>query len=547
MTRPRDSLSVIKKQGVDRFFLLSIRYVSHKINYEGIVKSLPRKLSMLTFLSNITLFKILLCILHKIHPTKYTVADPYKIIWVDPNEITHISGLHDKKRRGWVLDGNWDKECEYFLDKPVPNSIHQHYVEGVPWEDTSLSTLYDSPDKLKKKCGMIESLYNTIAEQGFKSQTELVNESPDESWKQSNATIAPLTNEITVDIGRDGEILWNMLGKHRLSIAKVLDLDEVPVLVFARHKEWEKKTHQDLINNKKKNNHPDLVTKGSNNILSLYGVGTSQSYAAISGHFCTNIKSISPNEIRGIDRILLLSQRYLASQLRLEDLIKKLPINLANFVFLLTTWWKKKETRFYRIIYPNRHTDANPYKIIKVSPSDIEFTTGYPLSKRRGWVVSGKWHLQGCAFFSQRTPKAIHEHYKKGLPWSETSFADRFDSQNRMEKRIQRVERTYQSINQNGYLSQSDMLKEDPNSTWSNTNDAMHPLLNEVAVDIGPNGEFLWNICGRHRLTIAKIKTCSTNNKTDALGPNLYHLRHFKTCWLCARVCCHDIFCSATW
>ena len=53
-------------------------------------------------------------------------------------------------------------------------------------------------------------------------------------------------DEVTVNVARDGRLLM-FSGKHRLSIAKILALDSLPVLVLARHKEWQ--TVRDVINN----------------------------------------------------------------------------------------------------------------------------------------------------------------------------------------------------------------------------------------------------------------------------------------------------------
>ena len=44
-------------------------------------------------------------------------------------------------------------------------------------------------------------------------------------------------HEIQVDVARDGELLFAD-GRHRLSIAKLLDLDAVPVTFLVRHEGW---------------------------------------------------------------------------------------------------------------------------------------------------------------------------------------------------------------------------------------------------------------------------------------------------------------------
>ncbi|AXR82845.1 hypothetical protein AArcMg_2856 [Natrarchaeobaculum sulfurireducens] len=112
-------------------------------------------------------------------------------------------------------------------------------MDGKEWDDTILAEEYDDEKRFERKCAKIEHLHDQIMTEGFRAQRELLAKDPEVTWSSANATISPITNEITVDIGRDGELLWNMLGKHRLSIAKVTDVEVVPVLVFSRHRRWQ--------------------------------------------------------------------------------------------------------------------------------------------------------------------------------------------------------------------------------------------------------------------------------------------------------------------
>ncbi|MEY7849468.1 hypothetical protein AB7C87_09770 [Natrarchaeobius sp. A-rgal3] len=44
---------------------------------------------------------------------------------------------------------------------------------------------------------------------------------------------------IGVNIDADGEIHWAGWGRNRLCIAKILNLNEIPVQVHVRHREWQ--------------------------------------------------------------------------------------------------------------------------------------------------------------------------------------------------------------------------------------------------------------------------------------------------------------------
>ena len=229
----------IQTDGFDRTFLLTIRYISSRIRYQDRISRLPPKLASSFSTLTTGCVRRTVRTLHRWYPTKYTDADPYRVLHVDPDDITHISGLHDRKRRGWVVGGDWDQNCDLFLEKPIPQSIHAHYEQGVPWEETPLANVFSDLEKFNQKCSEIERLHDNIAQHGFRSQNERLSDSKTDAWQTVNTTIGPSTDEITVDISRNGELLWNMLGKHRLSVSKVLDVDSIPVLVFARHAKWQ--------------------------------------------------------------------------------------------------------------------------------------------------------------------------------------------------------------------------------------------------------------------------------------------------------------------
>ncbi len=73
-------------------------------------------------------------------------------------------------------------------------------------------------EQLDKRCVKIDALIGDMQEHGYRSQNSV--------------------DEITVNISRDGIVLLNH-GRHRLSVAKLLDIRKVPIKITARHKKWE--------------------------------------------------------------------------------------------------------------------------------------------------------------------------------------------------------------------------------------------------------------------------------------------------------------------
>lgn len=83
----------------------------------------------------------------------------------------------------------------------------------------------------------MDELYKKIDREGFKPTEIMMNGDPKSAIKNGGDITEHLDN-IMVDIGRDGQFLF-VDGKHRLSIAKILDIDKIPANILVRHKEWQ--------------------------------------------------------------------------------------------------------------------------------------------------------------------------------------------------------------------------------------------------------------------------------------------------------------------
>lgn len=250
----------IRRDGFDRAVFLTIRHISYTIGYHDRVSNIPPQVATPAFKLTAGLIRLVIHLLHKRYPTKYTDADPFKYIYVDPESIEYTTGEIFSKRRGWVVSGEWDQKGAPYMDRTFAKAIQQHFVEGDNWNETVLTERYDGPE-FEKRTEKIDDLYNRIQDEGYKSQRQLLAENPDIAWSALNDAMHPLANEIAVDIGRNGELLWNICGQHRLAIAKILDVDRIPVQIFRRHSEWQKIREDASRGNElpeQLENHPDL-------------------------------------------------------------------------------------------------------------------------------------------------------------------------------------------------------------------------------------------------------------------------------------------------
>jgi hypothetical protein len=204
-------------------------------------------------------FRARLKLLHLRDPALYSGADPFKVIHVPPQDICQFASrpapsadgeriVLDRKGRfhkwanvGVVVDGDWDRHVQPY-DTGFYQAARAHFLEGVAWKDTpfvaetiaavrSGASRWHScrtPDDVLRRCAEVEELYISISTNGYRP-------SPAPSffrWKK-------LVDEIVVNIGRDGRLIHNSCGNHRLAVAKILKLDSVPVRVLLRHRRWQ--------------------------------------------------------------------------------------------------------------------------------------------------------------------------------------------------------------------------------------------------------------------------------------------------------------------
>lgn len=196
---------------------------------------------------------------------RYNEAD-ITPVWISPADITGLTGEYEfrddghldyvphfkPREAGWdtlpyetevaygtVKGGDWDRTQPDFSKLLLYRGTRQHFVDGLDWQETVYYRRLveqfrkrgwetgEAETLALERCEKIDRVYKRIERDGYQSQRELNGH--------------PL-HEVTVTVGRDGEILYNCEGRHRLSVAKVLDVEEIPVLVLARHEEFDGNT-----------------------------------------------------------------------------------------------------------------------------------------------------------------------------------------------------------------------------------------------------------------------------------------------------------------
>ena len=220
--------------------------------------------------------------------------DPLKIVWVDPNCVSKCSGRKDATKNRWqdigkIREGDWDRSAPQgptgvkrkhlqgvssaakIEETEIYSSFEKHFKKDISWEETpifqSMMSAIDngvivwrgcqSRGDILDRCHEIDLLYNRIKDQGYKSQYELFQQHGINT--EHIGCLDLLADEVTVDIARDGELLF-VDGRHRLCLAKILDVKTIPIVILVRHREWFKRREEiyNSQNQSKIMDHPDL-------------------------------------------------------------------------------------------------------------------------------------------------------------------------------------------------------------------------------------------------------------------------------------------------
>jgi hypothetical protein len=237
----------------------------------------------------------LVCFKDALTYAQHTDLSPFEVIALDPEQIEYLVEQNgyprqtydsvefpDSKFRyaGTVRGGDWDR-CEMrFEETDLYQGFKAHFNHGVAWSDTTFfRRVLDFIDdgivlwgctnrvEFERRCDRIDDLYESIRTNGYRSRHQLAQSDTigDETTKTSASIPDSVCDEIAVCIGRDGDILF-FDGRNRLAIAKLLDLDAVPVWIMVRHEQWQARREAYAVDNADHRErshlreHPDLPT-----------------------------------------------------------------------------------------------------------------------------------------------------------------------------------------------------------------------------------------------------------------------------------------------
>ena len=195
---------------------------------------------------------------------KHGIEDPFEPRYVSPERISEFSDRGQIREGvlndiGTIRNGDWDvrdrdpddlgQYAPTLEETVLYQSLETHFNDGVAWEETEI---YDrvfnavvnegrryhgceAASDVDQHFREIDDVYESIKKNGYMTQRE--RRTPKPSLDEPFGYINERVMEVSVDVARDGTLLL-VDGRHRLSIAKILGLDELPVTIIVWHEEW---------------------------------------------------------------------------------------------------------------------------------------------------------------------------------------------------------------------------------------------------------------------------------------------------------------------
>lgn len=215
--------------------------------------------------------------------------DPFRIVRVPPSRIVYNTGQRfsymgdEYADCGLVSEGDWDRDPDRFGERTVygdgeETTIYRSFVErfeeGREWEEVpyvrkALRELERDSDwdwhgcetreAVFERCREMDRLFRDVTENGYRSKRELF-ETDEDAPGTNPGRFRYLHDEVVANVGREGRLLF-VGGHHRLSIAKIAGVPEIPVRLFVRHRGWQElrdRVHSGMDPPGELRDHPDL-------------------------------------------------------------------------------------------------------------------------------------------------------------------------------------------------------------------------------------------------------------------------------------------------
>jgi hypothetical protein len=203
---------------------------------------------------------------HRFRPEEWSDADPFKIVHVPVDRISLMTWIprhvresedlvaganvewsrarfHKWENLGRVLGGDWDLKRRLFGTNLHHRLLTDRFIRGMAWEESEAfheltrrvlagEALWHgcrTIPQIQARCEEVERLYESMRSEGYRLQKEM-----------GDGDLRRRFDEVVLNVGRNGELLYNSSGSHRILLARALGISSVPVRFLVRHVSWQR-------------------------------------------------------------------------------------------------------------------------------------------------------------------------------------------------------------------------------------------------------------------------------------------------------------------
>ena len=191
---------------------------------------------------------------------------PKEILIIDPTFVDYRIAsryLPDNRPPYGIIGGDWDLKKTHWKDEGVYHHIDsrifygliERFEQGKEWENT---VYYQTGIEFLESGESFGPLSYSQTKSDFRRYLEHL----DDLYEDIKENGYDMSSIIKVHLGRDGEFIVKH-GQHRLTIARITGVEEVPIRIQYRHKKWQElryEIHKNGLPEGREDlrNHPDL-------------------------------------------------------------------------------------------------------------------------------------------------------------------------------------------------------------------------------------------------------------------------------------------------
>jgi hypothetical protein len=173
--------------------------------------------------------------------SKLTDRNQHEMNLDHPHAYNDRGYFLEGERRGDILRGAWDNVVLRFEDLIEYVALNEHVNGTKPWRNSRFAKRHQLPKN--RDIGYLGRGYNTFNE-FLDNREEEINNLINQITQHGVLPVGgkgakqACSDDISVNLGRNGLLMFNNRGHHRLAIAKILSIKAIPVQIIVWHEKY---------------------------------------------------------------------------------------------------------------------------------------------------------------------------------------------------------------------------------------------------------------------------------------------------------------------